>query len=75
MEKISKRSDTRLEQGSMSKDISTQYTSEQNKISGRRGYGMWKHEKETVISPKHYGIFLQKNRIKQKIRGEMHEIN
>lgn len=44
----------------MSKDISTQYTKEQNKKCGRRGYGLWKHEKQDIISPKDYGMFLQK---------------
>lgn len=39
----------------MSKDISTQYTKEQNKTCGRTGYLRWKREKETVISPKNYG--------------------
>lgn len=48
----------------MSDDISTKYTKEQNQIMGRKGYGMWKREKETVISPKEYGMFLQKRRRK-----------
>ena len=48
----------------MSKDISTQYTKTKNKEEGRRGYGMWKHEKITIISPKYYGMFLQKKRRK-----------
>lgn len=43
----------------MSKDISTEYTRERNKTMGRKGYGMWKSEKCTVISPKDYGMFLQ----------------
>lgn len=51
----------------MSKDISTQYTKIRNNEQGRRGYGMWKHEKETNISPKDYGMFLQKLR-KGKIK-------
>lgn len=46
----------------MSKDISTEYTKTKNKEEGRRGYVMWKHEKVTVISPKDYGMFLQKKR-------------
>ena len=46
----------------MSKDISTQYTRQQNKECGRRGYGMWKNEKSTVISPKDYGMFLDKHK-------------
>lgn len=43
----------------MSKDIYTEYTRERNKTMGRKGYGMWKSEKCTVISPKDYGVFLQ----------------
>ena len=46
----------------MSHDILTQYTKTKNKECGRRGYGMWKHEKLTKISPKEYGMFLQKKR-------------
>lgn len=46
----------------MSNDISTEYTKSKNKEEGRRGYLMWKHEKETVISPKNYGMFLQKKK-------------
>lgn len=42
----------------MSNDISTEYTKSKNKEEGRRGYLMWKHENETVISPKNYGMFL-----------------
>lgn len=46
----------------MSKDISTQYTKTRNKERGRRGYAMWKSEKDTVIEPKDYGMFLQRKR-------------
>lgn len=42
-------------------DISTQYTKEENKKSGRSGYFLWKREKETSISPKEFGMFIQKN--------------
>lgn len=42
----------------MSKDITTQYTKEQNKKNGRKGYGAWKREKETVITPSEYGRFI-----------------
>lgn len=45
---------------SKGKDISTQYTKMQNKEMGRRGFCAWKRTKDTVISPKNYGIFLQK---------------
>lgn len=48
----------------MSKDISTQYTKEQNKKCGRKGYGLWKYEKQDIISPKDYGMFLQRKRKK-----------
>ena len=43
-------------------NISTQYTKEENKKSGRRGYLRWKREKETSISPKEFGMFLQKRK-------------
>lgn len=46
----------------MSKDISTQYTKTLNKEQGRHGYGLWKSEKETVIPPKYYGIFLRRKK-------------
>ena len=49
----------------MSKDISTQYTKEENKKNGRRGYGLWKREKETAISPRDYGMFIQGRRKKK----------
>lgn len=48
----------------MSKDISTKFTDESNKTMGRKGYAMWKSEKITVITPKDYGMFLQKRRRK-----------
>lgn len=43
----------------MSKDISTIYTRYQNNNTGRRGYGFWKETKDTIITPKDYGMFLQ----------------
>lgn len=46
----------------MSKDISTIYTRYQNLECGRKGYYAFDREKETVISPKDYGMFLKKNR-------------
>ena len=49
----------------MSKDISTKYTQFQNKNTGRRGYGFWKREKDTVISPKEYDSFLRISKNKQ----------
>lgn len=50
----------------MSNDISTMYTKYQNKTEGRRGYGMWKREKDTNISPKDYGMFRQRQKGKKK---------
>ena len=46
----------------MSKDISTLYTKDKNIRCGRKGYYRFDREKETVISPKDYGMFLQKDR-------------
>lgn len=42
----------------MSNDISTPYTKYCNKEEGRKGYCAFKDEKETVIRPKQYGMFL-----------------
>lgn len=42
----------------MNNDISTTYTKEQNKKSGRRGYAGWQSEKETSISPADYGNYI-----------------
>ena len=49
----------------MSHDISTVYTRNLNKTSGRRGYGDWKRSKDTIISPKAYGGFLQERKGKK----------
>lgn len=46
----------------MSKDISTPFTKEKNKKCGRTFYYNWKREKETIISPKEYGMFLLRKR-------------
>lgn len=50
----------------MSNDISSQYTKDQNLTAGRKGYAWWKQEKETTISPKEYGMFLEKKRRKKR---------
>lgn len=50
----------------MSQDISTTYTKEQNKSCGRKGYCGFKREKLTVISPRDYGMFLEKWKRKGK---------
>ena len=42
-------------------DISTPYTKNENKKNGRKGYLFWKREKDMAISPKDFGMFLQKN--------------
>ena len=46
----------------MSHDISTMYTKDQNQKAGRKGYYMWKHEKETSISPSDYGSYILQHR-------------
>lgn len=50
----------------MSKDISSIYTRYQNNNTGRKGYFLWRETKNTVISPKDYGMFLQSRRKKRK---------
>lgn len=49
----------------MSKDISTLYTKCRNERTGRRGYFLWKQEKQRNITPKDYGMFLQ-NYVKRR---------
>ena len=44
----------------MSKDISTQFTKEENRKNGRNGYCLAHKEKKTAIGPDHYGMFIQK---------------
>ena len=53
-----------MEVSRMSNDISTVYTRNLNKTSGRRGYGDWKRSKDTIISPKAYGGFIQERKKK-----------
>ena len=50
----------------MSNDISTMYTKDQNKKSGRRGWVGWKSEKETSISPADYGSYILDKRKRGK---------
>ena len=52
----------------MSKDISTQYTKELNKKCGRNGYCQAHREKEKIISPSKYGMFIQSKK-KETIKG------
>ena len=49
----------------MSHDISTVYTRNLNKTPGRRGYGDRKRSKNTIISPKAYGGFIPKRKVKR----------
>ena len=42
------------------KDISTMYTKYENISCGRKGYYLYKRAKVDVISPKDYGMYLQK---------------
>jgi hypothetical protein len=46
----------------MSNDISTMYTKELNKQSGRKGWIGWKSEKETSIEPDKYGEYILRHR-------------
>lgn len=51
----------------MSNDIFSMYTKDQNKKTGRKGYGQWKHEKETFICPADYGNYIfEKKRGKKR---------
>ena len=50
----------------MSLDISSMYTKDQNMKAGRKGYGMWKREKEIAISPAAYGDYVLQNRKRGK---------
>ena len=49
----------------MSKDISTQYTKDQNNKCGRNGYCGAHKEKLTIITPSQYGMFLSKMKRKK----------
>lgn len=50
----------------MSNDISTMYTKNKNKKAGRKGYGMWKYEKEKSIKPSDYGDYILQHRKRGK---------
>lgn len=50
----------------MSNDISSEFTKLKNKQDGRKGYYAWKREKISEISPKDYGMFIQKKKKKKK---------
>lgn len=50
----------------MSTDISTMYTKNMNKTSGRRGYALWKGEKVNSISPASYGNYILQHRKRGK---------
>lgn len=52
----------------MSNDISTMYTKDRNMKSGRKGYGLWRDEKEAAISPAAYGDFVTQRRKRGKKR-------
>lgn len=53
----------------MSYDISTMYTRNLNKTAGRRGWVGWIiGSKETEISPRAYGGFIQEKRKRGKRR-------
>ena len=50
----------------MSNDISTMYTKNENQKTGRKGYYMWKREKEMSISPSDYGGYILQHRKRGK---------
>lgn len=50
----------------MSNDISSMYTKELNKKTGRKGWIDWKSEKETGISPADYGDYILQHRKRGK---------
>ena len=50
----------------MSNDISTMYTKDKNKKTGRRGFCDWRVCKETVISPASYGDYILQHRKRGK---------
>lgn len=47
-------------------DISTMYTKNQNQKAGRKGYGAWKIEKETVIPSAAYVAYILQPRKRGK---------
>lgn len=53
----------------MSCDVSTMYTKDRNCKSGRRGYGLWKEEKEMVIAPAAYGDYIMQCRKRGRKHG------
>ena len=50
----------------MSNDIFTMYTKNENQKTGRKGYYIWKREKETSISPSDYGDYILQRRKRGK---------
>lgn len=50
----------------MSNNISTMYTKNQNQKAGRKGYGAWKTEKETVIPSAAYVAYILQPRKRGK---------
>lgn len=50
----------------MSNDISSMYTKQCNSQMGRKGYSLWKREKETNIPPQNYGMYLSSRKRGQR---------
>lgn len=50
----------------MSNDISTLYTKERNTKCGRNGYCAAHREKQDIISPSEYGMFVTSKRKRHK---------
>lgn len=55
----------------MGNDISTMYTKDKNLKAGRKGYGMWKREKDVSISPAAYGDYIVQHKRRKK-KNEQH---
>lgn len=54
----------------MNNDVSTMFTKHQNIRSGRKGYGRWKREKISSMSPYYYGSYI----ISKKKNRRRHEV-
>ena len=50
----------------MAKNIFRNYTEDQNKTCGRKGYFRWKRERDVGIPPNRYGMFLDKERSRKR---------
>lgn len=68
IDKFIRKQECLKEVDTMSNDISTMYTKDRNMKTGRKGYGLWRNEKETAIAPAAYGDFVMQRRKRGKKR-------